>query len=73
MAMCQPSFSWPIIIEAGICTSSKKTSLNQATPVISTSGRIVMPGVFMSRRRNVSPLCLGAFGSVRTSRMHQSA
>ena len=73
IAIVQPSFSPPIMFDFGMRTSSKKTSLNHATPVISTSGRIVMPGVFMSTSRNVSPLCFGAFGSVRTMRMHQSA
>jgi hypothetical protein len=72
MAIDQPR-SAPTMRARGTCTSSKNTSLNQATPVISTSGRMVMPGDVMSTSRKVSPLCFGACASVRTIRMHQSA
>ena len=71
--MSQPRSISPTTMARGTRTFSKNTSLNQATPVISTSGRIVIPGVFMSRSRNVRPLCLGAVGFDRTIRMHQSA
>jgi hypothetical protein len=35
--------------------------------------RVSMPGDFMDRKKNVSPLCFGAFGSLRATRMAQSA
>jgi hypothetical protein len=28
-----------------------------------------MPGVFIDRKKNVRPLCLGALGSLRVTRM----
>ena len=31
--------------------------------------RTSMPGDFMSRKKNVSPLCLGALGSLRVTMM----
>jgi hypothetical protein len=34
---------------------------------------MVMPGVFMSTRMKVMPLCLAALGSVRTRKKPQSA
>ncbi len=37
-----------------------------------TMGWIVIPGVFMSTRKKLMPLCLDASGSVRASTMHQS-
>jgi len=48
-------------------TSEKNTSLNSASPVICRSGRTSTPGAFMSTTKYVSPLCLGASGSVRAS------
>ena len=59
MAIVQPSFSRPTMFSRGTRTSSKNTSLNQATPVISTSGRIVMPGLFMSTSRKREAPVLG--------------
>ena len=35
--------------------------------------RVSMPGDFIERKKNVSPLCLGALGSCRATRMAQSA
>jgi hypothetical protein len=52
---------------------SKNTSLNHDAPVSSRSGRMSIPGVFMSSMKKLMPSCLGASGSVRASRMPQSA
>ena len=57
---------------SGTNTSSKNTSLNIASPVSSRSGRMSMPGVFMSSMKNEMPSCFGASGSVRASRIPQS-
>ena len=46
------------------------SSLNSASPVICTSGRISTPSCSMSIRKYVSPRCLGASGLVRASSMH---
>ena len=35
--------------------------------------RVSMPGDFMDRKKNVRPLCLAALGSLRATRMAQSA
>ena len=61
----QPSFTVPTTISSGTNTPSRKTSLNNAWPVISRSGRIKIPGELMSIRKYVIPLCFGASGSVR--------
>ncbi len=51
--------------------SVKNTSLNSASPVIWRSGLVSTPGPFMSTTNAVSPACLTASGSVRTtSRPH---
>ena len=68
----QPSFTLPTTLEAGTRTFSRNTSLNSASPVICRSGRMVMPGDFMSSSKNVMPLCLAAAGSVRTRKKPQS-
>ena len=47
----------------------KNTSLNRAEPVISTIGRISMPGVSIGQMKYEMPLCLGTSGSVRAMRM----
>ena len=46
----QPPFTSPTTQSSGTKTSSRKTSLNSASPVSSRSGRIVIPGVAMSSR-----------------------
>ena len=51
LAIFQPSPRGPTSFSAGTRTSSKNTSLKPASPVICTSGRTVMPGVFMSISR----------------------
>src|SRR5204863_532852 len=51
LATCQPLLRPPTRFACGTRTSSKKTSLKPASPVIWTSGRTVMPGDFMSIRR----------------------
>ena len=51
----------------------KKISLNSASPVIWRSGRTSTPGAFMSTIRYVSPACRSESGSLRVTRMHQSA
>jgi len=48
IATCQPWPSSPTRIESGMRTSSMKTSLNSASPVICTSGRTSTPGACMS-------------------------
>ncbi|SKT97064.1 Uncharacterised protein [Mycobacteroides abscessus subsp. abscessus] len=69
----QPSSTEPTTFSSGTMTPSRKTSLNISSPVISRSGRTVMPGVFMSSRKYVMPLCLGTSGLVRARQMAQSA
>jgi hypothetical protein len=54
-------------------TSSKNTSLKNASPVSSRSGRTSIPGVCMSSMKQLMPSCLGASGFVRASRIPQSA
>src|SRR6202034_3479618 len=61
----QPSLTVPTTISSGTNTPSRNTSLNNASPVISRSGRIRMPGELISIRKEVIPLCFGASGSVR--------
>src|SRR5215510_8360937 len=73
MATLHPSLILPTTLTAGTRTFSRNTSLNSASPVICRRGRMVMPGVFMSTRRNVMPLCLATVGSVRTRKKPQSA
>ena len=50
-------------------TSVKNTSLNMCTPVISTMGRISMPGVSIGQMKYEMPLCFVASGFVRAMRM----
>ncbi|CNM68723.1 Uncharacterised protein [Mycobacterium tuberculosis] len=47
----QPSLTVPTTISSGTNTLSRKTSLNSESPVISRSGRISMPGDFMSTKK----------------------
>ncbi len=59
MVTRQPSFTPPRTLAAGIRTSVRKVSLNEAPPVICRSGRTSIPGVFMSTMKKVIPRCLG--------------
>src|SRR5215831_5835840 len=54
-------------------TSVKYTSLKWEAPEICLMRRVSMPGDFMERKKKVNPLCLGALGSLRATRMAQSA
>src|SRR5207249_3562048 len=54
-ATCQPWPSSPSRFDTGTSTSSKKISLNSASPVICRSGRTSTPGACMSTIRYVSP------------------
>ena len=57
LAYVQPLFSSPTRLSRGTSTSSKNTSLTSASPSISTIGRTVTPGDFMSISRNEMPVC----------------
>ena len=50
-ATFQPSVGEPTRNSSGMKTSSRKTSLNSASPVSSRSGRTVMPGELISSRK----------------------
>ena len=73
IATCQPPPISPTAFSTGTSTSLKKISLNSASPVICRSGRTSTPGACMSTRRYVSPACRSLSGSLRVTRMHQSA
>ena len=73
MATAQPLFTPPTTFSFGQTASVKNTSLNSESPEIILIGRTSTPGWRMSTSRNVMPLCLGASGSVRTSRKMWSA
>ena len=64
-ATVQPPLTSPRRWESGTRTSVKKTSLNEAPPVIWRSGRTSTPGACMSTTKPVRPRCLGRSGSVR--------
>jgi hypothetical protein len=53
-------------------TSVKNTSLKSEAPVTCLIGRTSIPGLFMSTKKKVSPLCLGAAESWRVTRIPQS-
>ena len=65
----QPSLTAPSRCASGIRTSVKYTSLNSDWPLACLIGLISTPGLFMSRKNIVSPLCLATLGSVRVIRM----
>src|SRR4029453_19389532 len=69
----QPWLTGPSSRLFGTSTSVKKTSLKWWWPVASTSGRTLTPGDRRSTSRQLMPLCLGTLGSVRPSRMIESA
>ena len=68
----QPSPSAPIRWSTGMRTSVRNISLKCDCPVISVIGRTSTPGVVMSSTKYEMPLCFGADGSVRASRMPKS-
>jgi hypothetical protein len=47
-ATAQPPFKSPMIASFVVCASEKKTSVNNAWPLISRRGRTSTPGWFMS-------------------------
>ena len=57
---------------SGMRTLVKNTSLKSEAPVICLIGRISMPGLFMSTKKKVRPLCFASVGSWRVTRMPQS-
>ena len=67
-AQAQPSLISPSTLATGTRISLRNTSLNSCARVACTRGRTSTPGLFMSTRMKVIPLCFGASGSVRTSR-----
>ena len=68
----QPPLIEPTTSVTGTRTWSRNTSLKCEWPVISWSGRTVMPGDAKSTIMAVIPLCFGAAGSVRASRIARS-
>ena len=73
LATRQPSPTSPTRIESGTIASVKYTSLNPEAPAMLRMGRTSTPGCVMSMMNAVSPLCLGASGSVRASSRPQLA
>jgi hypothetical protein len=55
--MAQPWFSSPMSPSAGTRTSSKNTWLSSWSPEMLMIGRMVMPGVGMSKHRKLMPCC----------------
>ena len=73
MPTYQPRFSSPMML-TGTRTFSKNVSLKPCFHDMLTSGRTVMPAVWMSSiSRKLMPRCFGASGSVRTSANSLSA
>ena len=66
-AVPQPPPTGPTAASASRRTSSKKTSLNSASPEIWRSPRTVTPSASIGTTNMVRPLCLGTSGSVRAS------
>src|SRR5206468_902003 len=73
MATPQPPPTPPSRWPSGMRVSVKYTSLKCEAPEICLMRRVSMPGDFIDRKKNVSPLCLPACGSLRATRMAQSA
>ena len=65
----QPRPRSPTRLSFGMRTSSRNTSLNVWEPVMSTSGRTVIPGASIGHTKYEMPWCFGASGSVRASRI----
>ena len=61
-ATFQPSPTSPSRWLSGMRTSVKNTSLKLAPPEICLIGRTSTPGLFMTRKNKVRPLCLGDVG-----------
>ena len=66
MATPHPPLSGPSRVSRGTTTSLKNSSEKVSSPAMVLSGRTSIPGEVMSTRRQLSPLCLGTSGSVRT-------
>ena len=66
-AVPQPPLTSPQTASGGSLTSSKKTSLNSASPEIWRRPRIVTPWASIGTMNIVRPLCLGTSASVRAS------
>src|SRR5215469_6014487 len=62
IATFQPSFSGPTRFSLGTATSAKNTALKWRWPLSSTSGRTVIPGVFMSTSRVADAVMLRRAG-----------
>ena len=73
LAIVQPPFSSPTRLRFSTRTSSKKVSQNGDLPEMRVIGRVDTPGVAMSNRTKLMPVCLLAVGSVRTRQKIQSA
>ena len=73
VATFQPAPTSPSRQSSGIRTSERNTSLNSASPVIWRSGRISTPGSLHRRQEVRQARVLGHLGSVRASRIAQSA
>ena len=61
----QPLPAPPMRSRSSHTASSRNTSLNTASPVISRSGRIVTPGWSRRKANHEMPLCFGTSRSVR--------
>src|SRR3954454_2924482 len=72
-AVRHPSFTPPTTASASKRTSSKKTSLNSASPEICRRPRIVTPSASIGTTNIVRPLCFGTSGSLRASRSPNDA
>ena len=66
-AVPQPLPTPPTTASASSATSSKKTSLNSASPEIWRRPRTVTPSASIGTMNIVRPLCLGTSASVRAS------
>ena len=69
----QPSPSAPTRFATSTSTSSKNTSAKCAAPLMSRSGRTVMPGLFMGISKYVMPSVLRPGEPVLTNANIQSA
>ncbi len=72
-ATCQPAPWRPRSRPAGTRTSSKKVSQNSSTPAMVSSGRTVMPGLFMSTKNALMPFEPLPGPSERASTMQRAA
>ena len=72
-ATYQPWFCSPTMFSRVTFAPSKKVSHQPVKPRRLRTGVRVIPGVFKSARNMLIPLCLAAWGSVRTKQIPQSA